>query len=263
MESDNSDLTQDHQDCKTKLKKVRIYLNSISQRMERLFSFADLDKTKVNTMKKAFSDGNYKPLIDYTSQLKQFLEQSEVAYAKFARAYEDAELICNCTIDKCKRKKKEIVDTKRTIAAVGAGASIGVLAIGVMSANFALSMKKCKASSIVAAVLPSVGVVASWMIVTRVLKQKVKSMQWATESISNDVEHIHNQVMEAGTKVERVKEVLATIADDTTNADLCAKDRADPNQFGTVFDILLDGIKGARQDINLPCPITSDSNSEA
>ena len=259
-ESEESELIQDHKDCKQNMKKVQIYLHSIAARVERFFSFADLDKTHVNMIKKAFNEGNYKPLNDYTSQLNQFLKQSQTAYERFTTAYEQAERVCRSTVEKCRRKKSEIKSAKKTVLAVGAGASIGILAIGVMSANLSpVSIKYPVVSSIASALLPSGGAVATGVIVTSVLTRKIQLMQWAIEGVCEDLELICAKVSEAGTSVEHVKEILATIADDTANAELSAKDEVDSSQFATVFDILLDGIKGARKEVSLQSSVNVEN----
>ena len=252
---EESDLKQNHKECSLKLKKVQIQLHSMAQRVERLFSFADLDKTKISIIRKAFFDGNYKPLNDYTSQLNQYLDQNEIAYDRFFTAYEEAEKKCKDTLQICEEMRVDILKAKQTMMAIGAGASLSVLAIGVISANLSASasMHRSTLTAIASALLPSCCALITGTLITRFLTRNIQKVQQAVESISSDLEEIHMKVSDAGTNIERVKEMLAMVSDDAANADLSSKERVDSSQFTVVFDIMLEGIKSARQEVNLPC----------
>lgn len=251
---EEKDLKDQQQQCKralaTAITKARTLVNNVRM----LFDYADLEADKACSMKESFRSGPSR-IVNYTEQIKRYLERSQKSYTEFRTKYDEGIDICREVAAKCATKQEEAKSLKIGLGTTGgvaggvsgvAGVAAGVAALGV--AITATGPATLGVGTIVGGTIAAgAGVVAVGATAVSVgaitLAVKFGKLQKSFSEIIKDLEEITDDLDELSFSMEALNEMLETTSQNTD--DVLAYITKHHNDFCVTFDVLLDGIRVA------------------
>lgn len=255
LDVDGVELKQQNEKCKQNLEAVtakgEAFLNSVIK----LLCFANLDASEIEQHRISFQHGDFKPLKDYITQIRRYLERSENHYQAFLSAFREAKSLCKDTSTRCEKKMIEARNWKVVARAVGGGATVAALGAGIgggvtlsiVAGVFTFGIGTVVGLSItaVAAMTAGVGTAAVAGVATHLVAESFEKARATFESICSELGKTDLELKSLERRMSDLEMVIASVIDDIENVDASIASDVQHKQFCKVFDILVEGIKAA------------------
>lgn len=262
MHVDTYELMQQIQKSKQKLTNTQSKAKTFTAGIKKLFQFADVDKNRAESMKSSFRKGEFSSLHQYVEQIRKYLQQSHRHYKKFLPALKEAESMCQGTAVSCERRRNKARKRKVITRLIGGGvttAGLGVWIGGGITASILAGLFTCGAGTAIglgitaiaagSAITAGAGTVGVASVTSHLVACRFEKMHSTFRDICADFQKLNDQAFVLETCTSKIKETLKSLSDDTENMDSNISKGADYEQFCTVFDMMLKGIRKAQDKI--------------
>lgn len=255
-ESIHDDIELKHclQEFTTLLISVQTHSQTLLDLVQKLLQFGNLNHTEIQSKKDSFRRGVYGPVTNYTEQLKKYLQLSRKTYKELKKAFvtvkkHHKKASMDCALKQVENKRI----ASRTVGGVASIATSGV-ALSIVAGIFTLGIGTAVGLSLTAGVTAAAGVAAGGAaigttvgVVGFLSASHFKKLQDVFQEMSSNFDALNKQLRVMGSSIEKLEEVLNIISCDVSNVEGNVTKRVELEQFYTVFDILLGGIRMAHR----------------